>query len=179
MYRLIIIFLSFIMFSFLKADGLFDENINKSGRMKIASYVTSQGTQISIDNILSSDGLIEFTNKITSQVTNKIPREFYFHREDLKTFKSKDFRKWTLIPSVATIAGEESGQNNYSLIISPNPVREFLTIYGHDGERFEIYSVYGIKIIEGVCQSKLDVSFIESGFYILKIGQNVTRFIKI
>jgi hypothetical protein len=167
------------MFSFLQADGLFDESINKSGRMKIATYVTSQGTQISIEDIQNSSGLIDFSNKITSQATDKMPKEFYFHREDSKTFRSKDFRKWTLIPSVTSIAGEESVQKDNRLIISPNPVNDYISINGHDGERFEIYSVYGIKVIEGICQSKFDVSFIDSGFYILKIGQNVYRFIKI
>jgi hypothetical protein len=174
-----IIILCFVIIGSIKADELFDESFNKSGRMKIATYVTSQGTQISVDDILNSNGLIDFSNKITSQATDKMPKEFYFHREDSKTFRSKDFRKWTLIPSVASIAGEESFQNENRLIISPNPVREYLSINGHDGERFEIYSVYGIKVIEGICQSKLDVSSLNSGFYILKIGQNVTRFIKI
>ncbi len=167
------------MFSFLQADGLFDESINKSGRMKIASYVTSQGTQISIEDIQNSSGLIEFTNKITSQVTNQIPKEFYFHREDLKTFKSKDFRKWTLIPSVTSIGGEENIQKESSLTISPNPVSDFLTIYGHDGEKFEIYSVYGIKIIEGTCQVKIDISYLPAGLYFVRIGNKVQKFVKI
>jgi len=75
----------------------------------------------------------------------------------------------------------EEGSRN-KVIIYPNPVKNYLTIYqNNSGIRnniIAIYSVGGKRILETAYQEKLDVSMLLSGSYFLRINNQTIKFIK-
>jgi hypothetical protein len=66
-----------------------------------------------------------------------------------------------------------------SIIITPNPVIDYLNIQGLSGQKYEIYSMFGLKVLEGEYHSKIAISNLPSGIYLLKTSQNFNKFIKI
>ncbi len=87
-------------------------------------------------------------------------------------------------PNVESV--EQINSSNISPMLSPNPVSEYLTINtNQEIEKIEIFSVFGLKCREQACLSpterkeKIDVSGLPSGVYFVRIGDKVSKFIKI
>lgn len=76
-------------------------------------------------------------------------------------------------------------RNDWDIIITPNPVRNFLQFKSNNRyiESFEIINAFGLRFfykeINGSqVNVKIDVSFLQSGIYILKVKTNETYFLK-
>mgnify|MGYP002682619535 CR=1 FL=1 len=161
---LVITMLSIMQLTYLFADDYFISSA-KERKYRIGYYHDFNGNLIKIENL-----------KLIITRNNPIISEFRFYRLDEKVFTSKDLRSWHQILDYADV------ENKYFknvLLISPNPVNDILMLNGFEGEKFEIYSVYGIKVLEGVTKIQVDVSSLNSGFYLLKIGMLTTKFIKL
>lgn len=77
---------------------------------------------------------------------------------------------------------EENNPEKSNFIISPNPVEDRLTIKAPDdikNQKIIIYNSPGIEVLRIPYQEQIDVSGLPSGVYYLRIGENVTKFIKI
>ncbi len=150
----------------MKADDYFYE-YPKEKKFKIGYFKNFEGNVLKIDNL----------NQISKVSNNLNVQEFRFHRLDDKVFSSKDFRKWYAVAPTLDI--EKKDIPNSGILISPNPVKDILVIYNMDGLNFEIYSILGVKMFDGNVQTQLDVSFLESGIYFIKINYQIQKFIKI
>ncbi len=64
-------------------------------------------------------------------------------------------------------------------MIYPNPVRDFLSINISEIKKVEIYSVIGIKLLESEYKDKIDVSGLAPGMYFVRIGDKVSKFVKL
>ncbi|MCX7737488.1 MAG: T9SS type A sorting domain-containing protein [Candidatus Kapabacteria bacterium] len=159
----IIIFIGLIIFFKSNADELFIEKSNLK-KYKIGNYKNFNGVTQTIDGLKNKK----------SYKRNEMKVEFYFHRLDSKVFSTFDFKKWWLVDT----AKIETSQSKIEWFISPNPVKDILFLHGSYGQYFEIFSIYGNKILEGTTKHPLDVSALNSGFYILKIENAVTKFFK-
>jgi hypothetical protein len=163
---LLIIAILLLQFRTVIAEDYFNNN-RKVNLYKVGYFKDFQGKLIKFENLK-----INKTKQQNSNIT-----EFRFHRLDEKVFTSKDLKEWLEVIDFTDI-NSSYGLNSY-IRISPNPVIENLMIYSNEGEKFEIYSVYGIKVLEGITQIQIDVRTLNSGFYLLKIGTVITKFIKI
>ncbi|MBI3260371.1 MAG: T9SS type A sorting domain-containing protein, partial [Ignavibacteriae bacterium] len=69
-----------------------------------------------------------------------------------------------------------------SIVLYPNPVKNVLLIQSElaskASDRMEIFSLEGKKIMESEYKKTLDVSFLQSGVYILKMNNSSIKFIK-
>ncbi len=63
--------------------------------------------------------------------------------------------------------------------VSPNPATDFIEIKQVTTKPIAIYSVLGIKLIESEYKEKIDVSGLAPGMYFVRIGDKVSKFIKI
>ena len=148
------------------ADDYFN-TVPTGKQYKIGYFKDFQGNTIKIENLKMRN----------SKQKNHNISEFRFHRLDEKVFSSKDLKIWNEISDIAEIKNNEN--MNKALKISPNPVTDILMIYGFEGVKYEIFSVYGIKLSEGIIQTQIDVKFIEQGVYFIKINNSFHKFIKL
>ena len=74
---------------------------------------------------------------------------------------------------------DDQVSHNANFNISPNPVTNFLQINSLQLGRIEIFSAIGTKVIETDWQERIDVSGLSPGMYFVKIGDKVSKFIKI
>ena len=70
-------------------------------------------------------------------------------------------------------------QMDVESIIYPNPVSDYLNINISEIEKVEIYSVLGIKLIESEYKNKIDVSGLAPGMYFVRVGDKVSKFVKL
>ncbi len=61
----------------------------------------------------------------------------------------------------------------------PNPVVNELNLKEYSKYQIQIFSVYGVKVIDSEFKDKIDVSRLSSGVYFVRIGDKVSKFIKI
>ncbi|HRP03253.1 MAG TPA: T9SS type A sorting domain-containing protein [Candidatus Kapabacteria bacterium] len=79
------------------------------------------------------------------------------------------------------------GQGNNSIIFSPNPATDFITInYDYEGNGASssalIYDILGVKVAQEPLingNNKINISHLTHGVYFIKIGDRVEKFIKI
>lgn len=182
--RIIFILLGLaLLHSTVLSNDIFEKSSQQKVRGKITSYEKLDGAVIQFDNNNKLSSLIESkkekSNKIQSNKKMLNPQKFYFHRADTKTYVSTDLKQWRLATDESIT---ESGRVNVvprKFEITPNPVTDFLNIQGLDGQRFEIYSIFGLKVMEGKSQWKIDVSVLPSGIYIIRTAGYFSKFIKI
>lgn len=155
-----------LQFQVVLADDYFN-TIPKVKLYKIGYYKDFQGKLIKIENLKM--------NKVKQQNSNI--SEYRFHRLDSKVFSSIDLKEWNEIKDFNEINSSYSFNTN--IHIYPNPVIENLMIYSNEGEKFEIYSILGVKIIEGIVKPQIDVKYLDQGIYFLKIKNNIQKFVKI
>ena len=76
----------------------------------------------------------------------------------------------------------EFSEENNSITVYPNPVTDFIMIDKSSNisniDIIEIFSLEGKKIFDCTYTETLDVSFLQSGVYILKINNSSIKFIK-
>ncbi|MDQ1266876.1 MAG: hypothetical protein QG635_2029 [Bacteroidota bacterium] len=71
-------------------------------------------------------------------------------------------------------------ENNSEMRIIPNPATDFIHISGiESSEIVSIYSIEGIKVLEGTNNERIDVSSLSKGIYIIKVQNKYMKFIKI
>ena len=86
-----------------------------------------------------------------------------------------------------TSVDENVSQFNSDLVIAPNPASDFINIAlkPSEGSLIEIYNIMGVKILTSLVETKnfsslqkIDVSNLAPGFYFLKIGDRIEKFVK-
>ena len=96
---------------------------------------------------------------------------------------------WSLIGG--TLNGEPFGETDFGhlaltaqvkqpLHIYPNPVSDNITISGltQQDERYVIYTISGICVQQGAPEFEIDVQNLQSGLYLIQIGNTTASFIK-
>ena len=84
--------------------------------------------------------------------------------------------KYTLEPTDV----KEDPFKNSEISIYPNPAMDIIHITGNiNNEPIRIYSLEGIKLIDCQSADKIDISSLVPGIYIVKVGSNVLKLIKI
>lgn len=74
----------------------------------------------------------------------------------------------------------DNKQKNKNIIISPNPVNDYLSIDSSiELSKIEIFSSLGLKVLETEWKEKIDVSGFSSGVYMIRIGNKINKFIKL
>lgn len=75
----------------------------------------------------------------------------------------------------------EEGIENYQTIkLFPNPVTDYLnTMSNENSGKIEIFSTLGLKVYETEYKEKIDVSGLLPGVYLVRIGDKVSKFVKI
>ncbi len=69
---------------------------------------------------------------------------------------------------------------NVSFQISPNPVSDFLCINSNiELGKIKIYSALGLKVLDTEWKERIDVSGLVPGVYFVRVGDKVSKFIKI
>ncbi|MGE5480922.1 MAG: T9SS type A sorting domain-containing protein [Chloroflexota bacterium] len=64
--------------------------------------------------------------------------------------------------------------------ISPNPVKDFISIPSLPSDRIEIYSQLGVKVLEATTdEERIDISRLPAGVYFIRGGGRVGKFVKI
>ena len=64
--------------------------------------------------------------------------------------------------------------------IFPNPAHEFIEIQGENKDAIEVYNVDGRKITyKELTKNKIDISNLAKGIYLIKVGNNMGKFLKI
>lgn len=67
-----------------------------------------------------------------------------------------------------------------AITISPNPSTDFISIPSLPGERVEIYSQLGVKVLEATTgEENIDVSSLPAGVYFIRSGGIAGKFVKI
>lgn len=68
---------------------------------------------------------------------------------------------------------------NEIIIVYPNPASDYLTVQSNIDTKFEITSIFGIKLMDGISGEKLNISKLPAGIYFIHSGQYIARFIKL
>jgi len=72
--------------------------------------------------------------------------------------------------------------DNVSIIeLFPNPAFDFIRFNSNKEDEYSIYSILGVELLRNkanIGNNIIDVSNLSSGFYIIKIGDKITKFIK-
>jgi arylsulfatase A-like enzyme len=84
----------------------------------------------------------------------------------------------TLLIDVVSNATSLPYDDQGALKAYPNPVDAFITIEGIEEGTYEIYTMHGIRLLEGMVGKPVNVSMLRSGMYILNVHGQVMRFIK-
>ena len=66
-----------------------------------------------------------------------------------------------------------------ALILFPNPASDFIEIKQATNQPVAIYSVLGIKLLESEYKDKINVSWLPPGIYFVRLGDQVTKFVKL
>lgn len=69
---------------------------------------------------------------------------------------------------------------NFGDIIYPNPTSDQLNINSNQSiDKIRIYSILGMKVLETEWQEKINVSGLAPGVYFIKVGDKMSKFVKI
>lgn len=77
------------------------------------------------------------------------------------------------------ITDVSEGNSFSGISLFPNPVSDFINIISDAGNKVEIYSVLGEKLIISEDKNRIDVSGLLPGVYFVKIGDRVEKFVKL
>jgi uncharacterized protein YjdB len=70
-------------------------------------------------------------------------------------------------------------QENLQISVSPNPVSDYLIINtNQEISKIQIFSILGFKVLETDWKDKIDVSGLLPGVYFVRVGNEVSKFIK-
>lgn len=112
------------------------------------------------------------------------------------TYKIKnDTLKFTLVSDLCTsrsqglsmmycvriITGIPNNISKKDIKLFPNPASDYITIQFQqsDGYNVQIFSAIGMKVLETEWEEKIDVSGLVPGVYLVRVGDKVSKFIKI
>lgn len=78
------------------------------------------------------------------------------------------------------LSSSVENENNFSFLIFPNPVSNVILLHDFENIHYEIYSIDGKIIQHGLITNHvIQTQALNAGNYILKIGNNYSKFIKI
>ena len=148
-----------------------DPNVNISQPNSVYLNIISEGTQtnssafqIDIDTSITNGNRIWFRLDITANngaYTNT------------STF-CMETKKSTIMNSI------NYPETEYHIIsVYPNPAMDFIIIPGLKGMNIEIFTVLGTKLINTICEDRIDVSFLNPGIYYIKTDIRVFKFVKL
>jgi WD40 repeat protein len=80
-----------------------------------------------------------------------------------------------------SVGVKEAENNTDKVVISPNPASDYINISDIDNENsfVEIWSVLGQKVFSSSSTGRIDISFLQTGLYFLKINSKMYKFVKI
>lgn len=81
--------------------------------------------------------------------------------------------------AIPVVTVSKAIQEINQIVISPIPVSDYLTIRFEGSQSVEIYSLLGTKLIESDFKDKIDVSGLPPGIYFIRLGDKVSKFVKI
>ena len=129
-------------------------------------------------------------NFALSQGQSTTTAQYLFIRENHKSpllafgFQNKTFAKisgitWDISADMLTDV-KDNLKNDLSnnIVVSPNPVTDYLKITGDNISRIQIYSIEGIKVLESGFKESISVKDLSSGVYICNLStgnNNVTK----
>jgi hypothetical protein len=179
MKTIIIIIVISISFSTANSKDRFESSPGKA-RNKVTSFEKLDGSIINFDKNNKLSSVIETkkvaANRIQSKKRKNYIGKYYYHRANNITYVSNDLKDWKPLSEDNQIVSNSTVQR---YAITPNPVRDYINLQGLDGENFEIYSIFGLKVMNGTCQWKIDVSILPSGIYLIRTADYFSIFIKI
>jgi hypothetical protein len=78
------------------------------------------------------------------------------------------------------LANTEEILNTNQIMLSPNPVHNYLTITNlKDGTPFSIYNIQGKILVQSLSKKRINIDFLKKGLYLLKVsGHKTFKFIK-
>ncbi len=74
-----------------------------------------------------------------------------------------------------------SDEDISTIELFPNPALDFIRFNSNNEDEYSIYSILGVELIRNkasIGNNTIDVSNLSSGFYVIKIGDQITKFIK-
>jgi hypothetical protein len=74
---------------------------------------------------------------------------------------------------------ENLGISNANFIISPNPATDFIEVQNPNYEKISIMNILGETIFTTSESTKIDVSSFPTGIYLVRIGDKVSKFLKL
>jgi len=91
------------------------------------------------------------------------------------------FSRFDINGKIDCTVGVNEIENGLSLNVFPNPAQDILQVDSKfQNETYEIWSLQGKKVIAGtISTTQLDIQPLTQGTYILRVGQRVTKFVKI
>ena len=116
---------------------------------------------------------IEKDNQIIDVSETNDGNYFIYGKSDTNLYLAK-------IKILPTAVDEEINYAHSVLSLSPNPVTDYLYLKSNFLiNKIEIFSALGIKVLETAYQDRIDVSMLSPGFYFLKSGDKIYKFVKI
>jgi len=110
--------------------------------------------------------------------------EFQYIDEILDTFLSEidTLKNIVYEPRFGQVVSvKESNNEVQEILLSPSPVKNYLelnVLSGDISDKFYIYNLQGVEVLTTDFREHIDLSFLQSGVYFLKIGNNTYKFIK-
>ena len=145
-------------------------------------FISNYGELFASDVGKNPTGLYRSTDYGSSW--NKFDTDFDSKRITAVAFE-EDGTMWcgtdsgSVYRSMEPVVSVDEQQIFENVILSPNPVHDFLYISGIINQKIEIFSVEGLKVFESIDPiSKIDVSGLLPGVYFLKVGDKVSKFVK-
>jgi uncharacterized delta-60 repeat protein len=96
------------------------------------------------------------------------------------TFKSNNEANISIARYFNTInVGTQNINNSVNSIkVYPNPVSNFLSIKTQNYGTFQVLNLLGQQVLNGTASEHIDVSALQKGVYVLRIGEHQAKFVK-
>lgn len=139
-----------------------------------ASYAENTLSVIKFDNtkqeeVLSIVGKLTFSNE-----------KMYLYSKENKVLAESPLSEVKKIVFTGSLSDSKDVDKN-AIRVYPNPTQDQIFIDGlNKGEQVRVFSIDGsvIQTVSAEEQTKIDVSSLAKGTYLLQIGTNVVKFIK-
>lgn len=130
---------------------------------------------------------IHFNNASTENINILDIKKITFDESGLTVFsETNNYFDYTSISKITFNEGvgiESILADNTSIVVAPNPTKNYLMINGADnlyGSDLYIYSISGAVVSKqaGWYGERVDVSNLNSGIYFVRIGSTTSKFVK-
>lgn len=165
----------------------FDNNSGASSDLLFQVYGTQNWGETDFDNYTSGEGWKKYSIPIGQYYTGSYDRLVFSNDNDNGSGSNSSFRNiiihegdcnTTTVIAPPTSLIESDG---LQATIYPVPGSRVLNIKGEETGSYTIQSMRGEKVLQGTLgdyDSKVDISGLKNGMYVLRIGEKIVRFIK-